>query len=193
MDYYEKRGNAVARLEWQSSSQPREVVPQSQLFSGLPAGTIAINFQDRSSAGKAGYLADRGAAFGERANGQTYGWNQNNSINARNRNAKLIQDERFDTLALMQKPNNPDAFWEIALPNGTYDVRLVAGDPGVAANALYKINVEGILAIDSITTPAAGQFFENTVTVIISDGRLTISNAPGAVGNRINFVEITPI
>ena len=32
MEYYENTGSAVARLLWSSPSQPREVVPTSQLF-----------------------------------------------------------------------------------------------------------------------------------------------------------------
>src|SRR5262249_29995049 len=37
--YYEDGGDAVARLEWSSASQAREVVPQSQLFS-IPAPIV---------------------------------------------------------------------------------------------------------------------------------------------------------
>ena len=29
----------------------------------------------------------------------------------------------------MQKPANPNAVWEIAVPSGTYTVRIVSGDP----------------------------------------------------------------
>jgi glucose/arabinose dehydrogenase len=193
MDYYENSGLSVVKLKWQSASQAREVVPQSQLFTGPPAGTIKINFQDRTSAGKPGYLADTGAVFGDRGNGQSYGWNQDNSANARNRNVSLIQDERFDTFTHMQMPSNPNAFWEIAVPNGTYQVRVVSGDPGAATNAVYKINVEGVLAVDSVAAPAPGRFFVGTVTVTVTDGRLTVSNAAEASNNKISFIEITPL
>ncbi|HEY1381624.1 MAG TPA: PA14 domain-containing protein, partial [Gemmataceae bacterium] len=37
MDYYENGGDAVARLEWQSDIQPREVVPQTQLYTATAA------------------------------------------------------------------------------------------------------------------------------------------------------------
>ena len=36
MDYYENGGAAVSRLEWQSDSQPREVVPQGRLYASTP-------------------------------------------------------------------------------------------------------------------------------------------------------------
>jgi hypothetical protein len=151
-----------------------------------------VNFQDGTSQGAPGYLPDTGAVFGDRGNGQSYGWNLDNSANARNRNASLVQDERYDTLAHMQKASNPNAVWEIAVPNGAYQVRVVSGDAGGATDAVYKINVEGVLAINSVTAPAAGQFFTGTVTVMVSDGRLTVSNASGASNNKINFIEITP-
>ena len=34
LEYYENTGSAVIKLEWQSASQAREVVPQSRLYSG---------------------------------------------------------------------------------------------------------------------------------------------------------------
>jgi glucose/arabinose dehydrogenase len=36
MEYFENTGGAVAQLGWQSSSQARQIIPQSQLFSGGP-------------------------------------------------------------------------------------------------------------------------------------------------------------
>jgi len=43
MDFYENGGGAVAELEWSSASQPREVIPQSQLYEAepLPPGQAA--------------------------------------------------------------------------------------------------------------------------------------------------------
>jgi hypothetical protein len=105
----------------------------------------------------------------------------------------MIQDERFDTFALMQSMSNPDATWEMAVANGTYQVRVVAGDPTGTANALYRINVEGLLAVDSVAAPAVGEFFDGTVTVTVTDGRLTITNATGSINNKICFIEITPV
>jgi hypothetical protein len=32
MDYYDRRGRAMAQLSWSSSSQPRQIIPQSQLY-----------------------------------------------------------------------------------------------------------------------------------------------------------------
>jgi hypothetical protein len=148
-----------------------------------------INFQDGTSQGFPGYFADTGLVFGNRGNGYSYGWNAKNTANAHNRNAANSPDERYDTLIAMQKPQRRNAVWEIAVPNGTYTVRLVAGDPNFF-DSVYRIAVEGVLAINGTPT-ASTRWFDNTVTVTVSDGRLTVSNVFGSRNNKINFIEIS--
>jgi hypothetical protein len=159
--------------------------------SPTPAGGLKINFQLASSPVPAGYLQDNGYAFGNRGNGYSYGWNADNSLAARDRNAANAPDQRYDTLIHMNKPENPNAFWEIAMPNGIYTVRLVSGDPSYF-NSVYKINVEGVLTIDATPT-SAQRWFENTKTVTVADGRITISSAAGGVINKVCFVEINAV
>jgi hypothetical protein len=138
-----------------------------------------------------GYLADTGRVFALRANGYRYGWNADVSSTARDRNATNSPDQLHDTVIQMQNPVAPNALWELAVPDGTYQVRVVAGDP-TRTNSVYKIDAEGVLAIDG--TPTPGNFwFDNTVVVTVTDGRLTITSAAGAQNNRINFVEITEV
>ena len=55
------------------------------------------------------------------------------------RDRNLTVDQRYDTIALMQPG---DLAWELALPNGTYTVRIIAGDPVTVAGR-YRIDVEG--------------------------------------------------
>jgi Legume lectin domain len=162
-------------------TQPQQTGPA--LFSAR------INFQLAGAATPAEYLADTGAAYGSRGNGYTYGWSGDNRANARERSA--IDDQRYDTLLHMQKPENPNAVWELSVPNGTYQVHIVSGDPS-HTDSVYRINVEGVLAISGTPT-SARRWFENTVTVTVSDGRLTVSNATGASNNKINFLDITPV
>jgi glucose/arabinose dehydrogenase len=149
-----------------------------------------INFQPASAAVPAGYVADSGAPFALRASGDTYGWNADNTAQARDRNAPNSPDQRYDTLAYMQRPGNPDAVWEIAVPNGTYTVRVVAGDPSFFGNRV-GISAEGVTVVSGTTT-SDQRWLEGHATVTVGDGRLTIRNAPGADGNKICFVEITP-
>src|SRR5258706_9331220 len=98
-----------------------------------PAGTsIKVNFQIGTDPAFSGYLIDGGAVYAARGNGQTYGWNVDNTTWMRNRNATNSPDERYDTLGHMQKGGG--SIWEIALASGTYGVRIVAGDPSQIAS-----------------------------------------------------------
>ncbi|HMO24808.1 MAG TPA: hypothetical protein PKB10_00930, partial [Tepidisphaeraceae bacterium] len=124
--------------------------------------------------------------FGQRANGLTYGWSADNIANTRDRNT--LADQRYDTFNHMQKGG--DFTWEYALPNGTYTVRVVAGESDFF-DSTFRINVEGTLAVSGSAT-SGNRFVEGTVTVTVSDGRLTISNGAGAINNKIAFVEIIP-
>jgi glucose/arabinose dehydrogenase len=151
---------------------------------------VRINFQPAGAPVPAGYLADTGAVFGDRGNGFQYGWNADNSRTARIRR-RAARGLRFNTLQRMQAPVNPHAVWEIAVPNGTYRVRIVAGDPNFI-NSVYKIKAEGALVINGTPT-ADHRWFDHTVRVRVTDGRLTVRNARGARNNKIDFLEITAI
>lgn len=155
-----------------------------------PVG-LKINFQLADNPIPAGYLMDSGAVFGDRGNGRSFGWNANNSTTARDRNSAASADQRYDTLQHLQKPGNPNAVWEIALPNGMYSVRVVCGDPSFI-DSVYKMTVEGQLAVNGTPT-ATKRWFDGTVSVSLNDGRLTIGNAPGSVNNKICFVDISSL
>jgi hypothetical protein len=154
-----------------------------------PPASIRVNFQPASALAPAGYLKDGGLVYGDRGNGQSYGWNADNTVQMRDRNSPVSPDQRYDTLAYMQRPANPDAVWEISVPNGTYVVRAVAGDSDYF-DLTYRIAVEGVLTVNG-TANSASRWVEGTATVTVSDGRLTIRSAAGTMANKICFVEIT--
>lgn len=143
-----------------------------------------INFQPANVPVPAGFAVDYGVQYSKRPNGQTYGWNTTNTANTRDRNAN--PDQKVDTLNHMQLGG--DRRWEIAVPNGRYTVTVASGDPSYF-DSRYRLNVEGTLAIDRQASSSA-RLFTGTVTVNVSDGRLTLSNASGAVNNKINYVQI---
>lgn len=145
-----------------------------------------INFQKASPAPPAGYVIDSGLVFGDRGNGLAYGWNADNTGAARDRNNAISPDQRYDTLTHTQLYGNRT--WEIAVPKGSYSVRVVGGDPS-AADSTLGFNVEGTLAVSGATTTSQ-RWREGTVIVQVNDGRLTVSNANGAVNNKINFIDI---
>ena len=146
-----------------------------------------VNFQTADSQGFAGYVAYTGAVFGNRGNGFSYGWNIANTANARNRNLAASPDERYDTLNHLQKPGGAGR-WELGVPDGRYLVHVVAGDPS-KVDSTYRITVEGQAAISGTPT-AAQHWFEGTVVVTVADGRLTITNGPGAVNNKLDYVDV---
>lgn len=147
---------------------------------------VMVNFQPAGSAVPAGYVADAGAVFGDRGNGFTYGWDLSTPY-ARDRNSAVSADQRFDTLNHMQKAGG-GGVWEIEVPNGTYGVRVVAGD-AAAYDSTYAINVEGVLAVSG--KPTSSQlWFDGTKSVSVADGRLTVTNAAGSINNKISFIDV---
>lgn len=153
-----------------------------------PVLYAAVNFESSSSNTPAGYLSDIGSSFNSHSDGFTYGWNEDN-YEGRDRNGSRSPDQRYDTLNHMQKSGN--VFWEMALPNGTYEIYLVVGDPNYF-DSYYHLLVEGVSAIND--APSTNErWFEATLTVTVSDGRLTISNGTNGENNKISFVEIYQI
>jgi uncharacterized delta-60 repeat protein len=147
--------------------------------------SVHINFQPPGST-PSGFLADTGLIFGARAGGLSYGWDADNTANARARNSTGSPDLRYDTLIKMQ--DGVDRSWEMAVPNGMYTVRIVAGDPS-NTDSVYKLNLEGQLALSG--TPSGDtRWFRSTVNVQVRDGRLTLSNAVGSKNNKIAFLDI---
>src|SRR4029453_6439146 len=80
--------------------------------------------------------------------------------------------------------------WEIAVPNGTYNVHAVVGDPSYT-DVNSKLTIEGVLSINGTTSPAS-PWLEGTVAVTVSDGRLTVGNQTGSY-NKICFIEIAAL
>lgn len=172
------------------------------------AGAAAIdarfNFQPANAVVPLGYTADGGAGF-TAARGA--GWVREDSLkkskhvaldvspNAVDRN--INSDQRLDTYIQMQWPTsgNPAgvvttaAAWEMAVPNGDYDVTVSAGDAGPDLNSSHRINVEGVAAINGFVPTAADHFQSATRTVRVTDGRLTI-DARGGTSTKINYVDV---
>jgi len=166
---------------------------RTELAKGSTTSNISykINFQTNIGTGYPGYFSDRGYIYGARSSTTTYGWNIISTSTARQRSpTATTTDLRYLTFNQMQTSTS-SRIWEIAVPNGTYTVRVVAGDP-LDYNSLYKINVEGVLA-NNLTPNIRTRFSDRTITVSVADGKLSITNAPGAINNKINFVEITKV
>lgn len=154
----------------------------------LAASAIKINFQTPGTPNTpAGYFADVGDDYGDRGNGRKYGWQLDQQSAARDRNAKNSPDERYDTFTHFGKK----ARWAVQVPNGSYNVRVVAGDPSYF-NSVYRINVEGLESVSG--TPSSGKrWLDKIIAVNVTDGAITLTSGVGASNNKISFIEITPL
>ena len=151
---------------------------------------LHVNFQPAGAPAPAGYVADTGAVFGDRGAGTSFGWDKDNAAHARRRNSIGSPDARYDTYTHMQKAGGGTK-WEVAVPNGLYQVRIVAGDSG-ATDSLHAMNLEGtpvLIARPGVPTPDA-RWFRSTANVLVRDGRLTLSNYSEAKNNKIAFIDI---
>ncbi|PJJ57485.1 fibronectin type 3 domain-containing protein [Mumia flava] len=180
---------------------------------------VQVNFSNAAAPLPAGYLRDFGQAFGLRSgadqgSGLVFGWLGETSHqpldlsvggtadagNGRDRN--LASDQRLDTLMHMQGADVPDfngtsvnGLWEMAVPNGTYDVTVAVGDPASNTDPeIHTLNVEGENAIEGfVPTGAAGTAGHHataTVQVSVEDGRLTL-DALGGTNTKIDYVEVS--
>jgi hypothetical protein len=141
---------------------------------------VAINFQPASAPKVTGMLVDSGLTY-RNQNGLSYGWTFNQSSSARDRNATSDQDK--DTLILMGS-----AKWELAVPNGRYTVTVNTGDPKWL-DSRYHILAEGTTVVQGRPT-AANRYLTGTVTVQVTDGKLTLSNGPAYYNNKISSVVV---
>jgi hypothetical protein len=153
------------------------------------ASEIKINFQSAGAPIPEGYLPEYGDPFFEHDDGWSYGWDQNIRSGARDRNSGNAPDQRYDTLNHLQQAGG-DKIWEIELPNGTYNLFMVWGDPSYT-DQTNTIDVEGTILADPDDQAGTGfDFDEFEVTVEVTDGRLTIQPAEGADNCKICFIDI---
>lgn len=151
---------------------------------------VKINFQPSDSVVPTGYLADSGAAFGVRNNGYCYGWETNlNRSDVVARGAGRSQDLRYDTFCNMQADGNH--VWTISLPDGFYSVHVVAGDP-LSTNGVYHLAAEGIPLLNGVPA-STNRWVEGIGTVLVHNGRLTLSNITGASNNCLDYVGISAL
>jgi len=152
----------------------------------LSALSASINFAPSGAPLAPGYITDTGLVYGSRAGGRSFGWNVDNRANARDRNNVSSQDQRYDTLNHLQKSSG--LRWEIAVPNGAYRVRVVAGDPTFSGDVM-RIDAESTQVVAG-TTHAGRLWLDGWARVRVTDGRLTLRAGAGSVNAKLCFVEI---
>ena len=189
LEYAQVKESALISLQWSSPSLALEVIPQYRLLDQTPGLFQArVNFQPTTNAIPSGYLVDSGTAYAVHGSQPTYGWNSNLSATAR----KLVSDLRLDTFVAIPDFNTK---WEIAVPNGTYQVNVACGDALFTSGSSYQLLIEDVLGVSGI--PTSGIRWINTsnngIRVQVTDGRLTLRNGPGAIGTKICYVDLSQV
>jgi len=145
---------------------------------------ISINFQPGASPVPSGYLMDAGNTYADRGNGYTYGWNVGIAGDTRDRGAH--SDQRYDTLIHM--PKGSSKTWELEIPNGSYVVEILMGDPS------FTDQVNNVLIEDtSVVDPDGQDNFDlhTDINVTVTDGKLTIVEAAGAYNTKLCYINIS--
>ncbi|WP_347160004.1 malectin domain-containing carbohydrate-binding protein [Pontibacter chitinilyticus] len=155
---------------------------------------IQVNFQLAGSSTPSGYVADAGLAYDA---SRGYGWINPSTGQPKDQSASMRErsgsaDLRLRTLAQMQAstggqtPGN----WELAVPNGIYNVTVSVGDPSYY-DSRHQINVEGVSAIAGFVPTSQVWSKSANVNVEVKDGKLTI-DASGGSNTKLNYVLVSP-
>ena len=143
---------------------------------------IRINFQLLGADVPAGYVPDTGLTFAAQ-DAISFGWNVDHTDVTRDRGVN--SNQLLDTLCQFHE----GGVWELALPNGTYNVLVSVGDASLAST--YTLIVEGVTYWQARVI-RANQFLSNTSKITVADGRLTLSQGTaGELATRINFIEVS--
>ncbi len=178
------------------------VVSVLPALSAQAAGPIAkISFQAADIKAPSGFSIDSGQAY---TSARGYGWvnfNDNNPVDlTANTRYSWNAATGFITVFQMQQKSSAGVItggrWEYAVPNGTYDVTVTAGDgrknDGVnycCLDGTSRLTVEGVLAVNDFHSTAAAPLTTQTVTVAVTDGKITVDPA-GGINTKLDQVVI---
>jgi RHS repeat-associated protein len=155
---------------------------------------VRVNFQPETAPIPDGFISDKGRGYDVRTNGLSYGWQ-----GAAERPAHTIRHfhplPQYDTFGPVA--NGSDTWtWQIALPNGTYPVAIVAGDAtSLAHTNNLVVNGQALTDPDpgddtTVPTYEQGDFDGWLMSVQVTDGLLTITAGAGAFNPTLTHVEI---
>ena len=155
---------------------------------GVP---INISFQPANFPMQSGYKGDFGQVFGARGNGYSYGWN----IDHTSRTFAYSPLPGYEYIwgaqwSLIRMIPGSSTSWEIALPNGTYNVSILAAGYQCQGQ-LQQIAAEGVLVVNGTAGWDYDTYVGGTQTVTVNDGRLTVTNGPSAALNCIDLIQIS--
>lgn len=151
---------------------------------------VNISFQPASFPLQSGYRGDFGQAYGPRGNGYLYGWNTDHTARTFAYAAVPGAESMFGAAwSLIEMVPGSATSWEIALPNGSYDVTIVAAGYQ-CEGTLQQIAAEGVLVVNATAGWDYDTWVGGTQSVTVRDGRLTVTNGPSAALNCIDSIQI---
>lgn len=151
---------------------------------------VNISFQPANFPLQTGYKGDFGQTFGDRGNGYSYGWNTDHTGRTFAYSPlpgyEMVWGAQWSLIKML--PGSSTS-WEIALPNGTYDVSILAAGYQCQGQ-LQQIAVEGVLVVNGTAGWDYDTYVGGTQTISLSDGRLTVTNGLSADLNCIDSFQI---
>ncbi len=134
-----------------------------------PEFPIFVNFQPPSSDIPENFSKDDGDVFNS---SRGYGWDI--LVSGTERNANVAQT--VDTF--VQVSNKTPVTWNCALPDGTYYVSLVGGDPK-RRRGPHSLSIEGMLVAENVKTNKGQYLTVIEYPVEVQDGKLSITLGSG--------------
>jgi N-acetylneuraminic acid mutarotase len=168
-----------------------------------------IDFRPETSPAVEFTRSDLGRPFGLRGNGLTYGWSRDLEdvgdmidrdstrnvvplVDAKCRCAVHGRDNRYDTFAQV----TPGDEWSIEVPNGTYAVALVMGDPDrtdpEGDGVRHRFSVNGIDTAFAVPI-ASYPWGEAVAFTTVNDGRVRVRAAGDAVGATLLHLRVAQV
>lgn len=152
---------------------------------------VNISFQPASFPMQTGYIGDFGNTYASRGNGYTYGWNTSHTGRTFAYSPlpgwEYIWGAQWSVIEMLPGASTK---WEIAVPNGSYNVFIVAAGYD-CQGTLQQIKVEGTLVVNGTAGWDYDTYVGGSGTVSVSDGKLTVTNGPSAALNCIDYIQIS--
>ena len=146
-----------------------------------PTFPMLVNFQPSSSEVPVKFLKDAGEVFDS---SRGYGWDV--SMKGVERRARV--DQTIDTF--VQTSNTAQVTWNCAVPNGTYYISMVIGDPKKSQGP-HTLNVEGNNLVTGIKSGKGQYLTLLEYPVDVKDNTLSITLGGGGKGTTLlNFAII---
>jgi hypothetical protein len=160
----------------------RDSVPVLSVSSARPRGSYFVNFQPPSGEPVADPLVVGGDTYLKVGwqpwdDGDGYGWFGENIDNTSIALGGYDNADGYDERqrSYLYDDYGRPATFEFAIESGTYEVTLGVGRPGRGyPSDPHNATVEGTVVVDDEPTTAASPTIERTVTVDVTDGRLTL-------------------